>query len=252
MLSSQIIEHTEKHDLSEPMQSAYRRQHSTETALACVHNDISRALDDQKAVLLLMLDLSAAFDTVDHETMLHRLRNDCGITGSAHMWYTSYFSNRSCIVLVSGSYSDTLYLDFGVPQGSVTGPLCFVYYTYVVDRILRHHNVKYHIYANDIQVYLTPDPSIPGDVQCALFKLSRCVADIQHWMVENKLKLNQDKTEFFVAASPHNLKKLVISASFLTTLKFFHLSLFATLGLFSTIRCVCLTTSPSCANPSTG
>ena len=90
--SSQIIGHTEKHDLSEPMQSAYRRQHSTETALACVHNDISRALDDQKAVLLLMLDLSAAFDTVDHEIMLHRLRNDFGVTATAHRWYSSYFS----------------------------------------------------------------------------------------------------------------------------------------------------------------
>ena len=125
--SSQVIEHTEKQKLSEPMQSAYRRQHSTETALACVHNDILRALDDQKAVLLLMLDLSAAFDTVDHEIMLHRLRNDFGVTVSAHMWYSSYFSNRSCRVFVSGSYSDTLHLDFGVLQGSVTGPLCFVY-----------------------------------------------------------------------------------------------------------------------------
>ena len=97
---------------------------------------------------------------------------------------------------------------FGVPQDSVTGPLCFVNYTHVVGRILRRHKVRYHIYADDIQVYLTPDPSIPGDVQCALFKLSRCVVDIQHWMIENKLKLNQDKTEFFVAASHHNLKKL--------------------------------------------
>ena len=83
-----------------------------------------------------------------------------------------------------------------------------MYYTHVVGRILRRHNVKYHIYADDIQVYLTPDSSIPGDVQCTPFKLSRCVADIQHWMVENKLKLNQDKTDFFfVAASHHNLKK---------------------------------------------
>ena len=206
--SSQITEHTETNNLSEPRQSAYRGQHSTETALACVHNEILRAFDDQKAVLLLMLDLSAAFDTVDHVIMLQRLKDDFGVTGSAHKWYSSYFSNRSCRVCVSRAYSENLYCEFGVPQGSVTGPLCFVYYTNVVGRILRHHNVKYHIYADDIQIFLTPDPSIPGDVQCALFKLSRCVADIQHWMVENKLKLNEAKTEFFVAASAHNLKKL--------------------------------------------
>ena len=74
---------------------------------------------------------------------------------------------------MSGSYSDTLHVDFGVPQFSVTGPLCFVYYTHVVGRIVRRHNVKYHInhiYADDAQVYLTPDPCIPGDVQCAFFQ----------------------------------------------------------------------------------
>ena len=122
--SSLIIEHTEKHELSEPLQSAYRRQHSTETALACVHNDILCALDDQKAVLLLMLDLSAAFDTMDHEIMLHRLRNDFGVTGSAHMWYSSYFSNRSnrsCRSFVSGSYSDTLHLDLVFHKARLLG-----------------------------------------------------------------------------------------------------------------------------------
>ena len=206
--SLQLIEHTDTYSLSEPLQSVYRSQHSTETALACVHNNILRALDDKKAVMLVLLDLSAAFDTVDHKIMLQRLRDDFGVDGTAHAWYSSYFSNRSCRVLVSGVYSDDLFFPYGVPQGSVTGPLCFVYYTHVVGRILRHHGVKYHIYADDIQIYLTPDPSIPGDVQCALFKLSRCVADIQHWMIENKLKLNGEKTEFFVAASPFNLKQL--------------------------------------------
>ena len=106
--SSQIVKHTEKNNLSEPMQSAYRMKRSTETALACAHDDILRALDDQKAVSLLMLDLSAAFGTVDHEIMLH-LRNDFGVTGSAHMWYSS------CRVFVTGLFSYTSHLDVGVP-----------------------------------------------------------------------------------------------------------------------------------------
>jgi hypothetical protein len=207
--SSQLIEHTNAHSLSEPLQSAYRTLHSTETALACVHNDILRALDDQKAVVLLMLDLSAAFDTVDHEIMLQRLRYDFGVTGSSHEWYSSYLENRSCRVSVSGVYSEELHLEYGLPQGSVTGPLGFVYYnTHVVGNILRYHGVKYHIYADDIQIYLVVDPTVPGDVQCALFRLSKCVDDIQHWMVENKLRLNEDKTEFFVASSLHHWKRL--------------------------------------------
>ena len=206
--SYQLIEHTDTHSLSEPLQSAYRTLHSTETALACVHNDILRALDDQKAVLLLMLDLSAAFDTVDHVIMLQRLRDDFGVTGVTYDWYMSYLQNRSCQVFVSGAHFEDFILKYGLPQGSVTGPLGFVYYTHVVGRILRHHAVKYHIYADDIQIYLILDLNIPGDIQCALFKLSKCVDDIQYWMIENKLRLNQDKTEFFVASSLHHQKKL--------------------------------------------
>ena len=103
---------------------------------------------------------------------------------------------------------------------------------HVVGRILRHHNLKYHIYADDIQLYLTPDPSIPGDVQCALFKLSRCVSDIQHLMVENKLKLKLDKTQFVVAVSPHNNLKFFPSKSICNLVDVFD--------------------NQSCANPSTG
>ena len=125
-----------------------------------------------------------------------------------------------------------------IPQGSVTGPFGFVVYIHAVGKILRHHihNVKYHIYADDIQIYLTVDPNIPGDFQSALFKLSKCVADIQRWMVESMLILNQDKTDFFVAASSHHLKKLIISASSLMVLRYFRRSLFGTLGLFSIIK----------------
>ena len=92
--SSQITHHTNANSLSEPMQSAYRGQHSTETALVAVQNDILRALDDQKVVLLLLLDLSAAFDTVDHNILMQRLGDDFGIVGFAHDWYSSYLDNR--------------------------------------------------------------------------------------------------------------------------------------------------------------
>ena len=176
--------------------------------MTCVQNYFLRAIDDQKAVLLLMLDLSAAFDTVDHGTIfLQRLRDDFGIVGSAMKWYSTYLENRSFHVFVSGAYSHDLFLDYGLPQGSVTVPFGFVVYIHAVGKILHHHNVKYNIYAHDIQIYLIVDPNIPGDVQSALFKLSKCVADIQRWMVESKLRLNQDKMEFVVAASSHHLKQ---------------------------------------------
>ena len=83
-----------------------------------------------------------------------------------------------------------------------------MFYTHAVGYILRHHGIKYHLYAHDIQMYIIIDFSIPGDVACALFRLSQCVKDIQNWMATNKLKLNQDKTEFFIASSPYHMQRL--------------------------------------------
>ena len=201
---SQLQTHIDTYDLAEPMQSAYRAQHSTETALACVHNDFSRALDNQKAVLLVMLDLSAAFDTVDRKILLQRVTNEFGIVGTAQQWISSYLEDRSFRVTVDGAYSKDILLQHGLPQGSVIGPLGFVFYTHTVGRIIRHHQLMYHIYADDIQIYLPVDPAVPGDVACGMFKISRCVEDINSWMIRNKLKLNPDKTEFFIMSSSYH------------------------------------------------
>jgi exonuclease III len=205
---SQYNNHIDRYNLSEPMQSAYKTCHSTETALACVHNDFCRALDDQKAVILVMLDLSAAFDTVDSDILLQRVEDEFGIAGTGQEWLSSYLDNRSCKISVAGAFSSDFTLKYGLPQGSVVGPLGFVLYTHVVGRIIRHHKLDYHLYADDIQLYITIDPNKPGDVACAIFKLTQCIKDINCWMVKNKLKLNPDKTEFFVMSSVHHQQKL--------------------------------------------
>jgi hypothetical protein len=190
------------------LQSAYKACHSTESALASVHNDFSLAINNQRAVLLILLDLSAAFDTVDHHILLQRVANEFGIVGIAQHWLSSYLSDRSFKVAVAGAHSNAIRLKYGLPQGSVIGPLGFTFYTHTIGRILRRHNLLYHIYADDIQVYTTVNPNIPGDVSCAIFKLSQCVKDINSWMVLNKLKLNPDKTEFFVISSVHHQNRL--------------------------------------------
>ncbi len=205
---SQYTSHIDRHNLSEPMQSAYRTCHSTETALARVHNDFCRTLDDQKAVFLVMLDLSAAFDTVDSSILLQRVEDEFGITGPAKEWLSSYLEDRSCNISVAGVLSRDIKLTYGLPQGSVIGPVGFVMYTHVIGRVLRHHNLSYHLYADDIQIYIAVDPNKPGDVACAIFKLTQCINDINSWMIMNKLKLNPDKTEFFVMSSTHHQQKL--------------------------------------------
>jgi hypothetical protein len=102
------------------LQSAYRAGHSTETALLKVHNDIMCSMDQQRVLLLVLLDLSAAFDTVDHQVLSRRLEVSFGITGTALKWFKSYLTNISQRVLINGNYSQSFSLPHGVPQALVS------------------------------------------------------------------------------------------------------------------------------------
>ena len=208
VVSSQVATYVDSNSLGEPLQSAYRRVHSTETALLAVQDSFLRAIDDRKAVFLVMIDMSAAFDTVDHGILLQRLSDDFGLCGPVHRWFQSYLSNRTSQVCVSGSFSTETQLKYGVPQGSVIGPQVFTYYSHTIGQIIRKHSIQYHIYADDVQLFLTFDPNLPGDSACALFKLECCVKELQTWMVANKLMMNPDKTEFFIASSAAHYKHL--------------------------------------------
>ena len=152
--------------------------------------------------------MSAAFDTVDHAIFLQRLSDDFGLCGTVHSWFESYLSSRSSKVCVSGSTSSETMLKYGVPQGSVIGPQAFTYYSHTIGMIIRKHSIQYHIYADDAQLFLTFDPRLPGDAACALFRLGRCVKELQAWMATNKLMMNPDKTEFFICSSAVHYNQL--------------------------------------------
>jgi hypothetical protein len=208
VVASQVTTFVDSNSLGEPLQSAYRHMHSTETALLAVQDFFLRAIDNQKAVFLIMIDMSAAFDTVDHSILLQRLKHDFGLSGPVHHWFQSYLSHRTSQVCVSGSLSSETQLAYGVPQGSVIGPQVFTYYSHKIGQIIKKHNIQYHVYADDVQLYLSFNPTTPGDSVCALFKLTRCVEELQSWMVRNKLMMNPDKTEFFIASSVAHRKRL--------------------------------------------
>ena len=204
----QINEHLNKNNLLEPFQSGYKALHSTETALLRVKNDIMQALDRQHATFLVLLDLSAAFDTIDYPILLRRLSQSYNITGHALGWIQSYLTGRTSQVCVSGTLSNTNALECGLPQGSVVSPNLFTLYTGPMAKIIHRHKLKYHLYADDAQLYIEFDPNIPGDTAVAVFKLQACIRDLKQWMTSNKLQLNEQKTEFFMTASKHNLKLL--------------------------------------------
>ena len=172
---------------------------STETALLRVYNDIVTMVGKGNGSYLVLLDLSAAFDTIDHDTLFVILEKYVGITGSALQLLKSYFSNRSQRVLIDDVMSGAANLVCGVPQGSVLGPLKFFLYLLPLGAILRYHSINYHIYADDTQLYISFKCNTP---LASLIKLNNCISDIRVWMINNKLKINDSKTEFIVFRSP--------------------------------------------------
>ena len=200
--AAQTCMHVDDNNLSELYQSAYKKHHSTETALIKVQDDILRAIDNNCCVILLLLDLSAAFDTVDHRILLDRLSERFGIIGNALEWFRSYLFNRHQVVKVNSHESTSRELRCGVPQGSVLGPILFLLYTSPLGDVLKYHHVKFHLYADDTQIYLTFESS-PDSSEMAKVMMEACVRDIDAWMTVNMLKMNRDKTELLVLNGRH-------------------------------------------------
>jgi hypothetical protein len=203
----QLNEHMSSNHLHEPLQSAYKKFHSTETALVKVHNDIMWAMERQGVTVLLLLDLSSAFDTIDHKVLMNRMKGILGINNTALEWIKSYLTGRTQRVHVNGAFSDPQTLHYGVPQGSVLGPLMFLIYTLPIGSIIRKYGLEMHTYADDTQIYVSVCPTSANGVQLAISNLEKCVAEIQEWMDTNFLKLNAEKTEIIVFGFRAQLSK---------------------------------------------
>jgi hypothetical protein len=202
---SQMDTYMTEHNLHEVYQSAYRAHHSTESALLRVSNDVLTSIDRRKCVLLTLLDLSAAFDTVDHRRFLDRLESDFGVTGMARRWLKSYFMERYQAVHINSSSSVRVPLTTGFPQGSVIGPFGFKPYTKPLSAIAAKHGVSIHLYADDTQLYVSCDPE---DIESAVSRMEACIEEISQWMHANHLKLNDSKTEFLTLGTKHQLSQI--------------------------------------------
>jgi hypothetical protein len=185
--------HMTEHNLYEEHQSAYKIGCSTETALVKVKADILRAFDKREGVLMVMLDLSAAFDTVCHQKLLEVLKARIGLEGRCLDWFKSYLSDRSQTVSFREEAACECPVSRGVPQGSVLGPMLFTIYTLALGDIARAHGVSVHFYADDTQLYSSF--SISDDTSVAVDAIEACVASVREWMRHNCLRLNDTKTE---------------------------------------------------------
>ena len=145
VISVRILKHIIANGIIDNFQSAYKSGHSCETALIRVYNDIVTTIGKGNGSGLVLLDLSAAFDTIDHENLFNHLEKYVGISGNALKLIKSYFSGRTQRVMIDGILSDVASLICGVPQGSVLGPLKFCLYLLPLAAILRYHNIGYHV-----------------------------------------------------------------------------------------------------------
>ena len=208
VVACRLSTYMSENGLHENMQSAYKIAHSTESALIRVQNDILCQLDMKKGVILVLLDLSAAFDTIDHNHLFELLQKRFSIQGTALNWIKSYLENRSFSIHINGKTSSPTVTSFGVPQGSVLGPILFTIYTTPLADIIKHHNLSYHFYADDTQLYITFDPKSKSSLQESIASIEKCAMDIKIWMSQKMLKLNDDKTEVLYITSPYFKKSL--------------------------------------------
>ena len=142
----------------------------------------------------MLLDLSIAFDTVDHLILLDRLENIVGIRGQALSWFRSYPSDKYLFVNFNNFNSHQSRVRYGVPQGSVLGPLLFSRYMLPLGQIIHKHDINFHCYADDTQLY----QSVKPDEIIQLSKMEACLLDIKEWMTQNFLLLKSNKTEIMV------------------------------------------------------
>ena len=202
----QIARHLSANNLLNQFQSAYRPGHSTETALPKIVNDLLLSLDDGNISLLASLDLSAAFDTIDHAILLHRLQHDFGLIGTVLDWFSSYLSGRIKSVSVHSHTSVPASVSCGVPQGSVLGPILFVLYTTPLFAVIERHSILHHSYADDSQLQNSATPDRLPDL---IDSMRLCIDDIKDWMTDNN-----DKTEVMIISSSRMSTALSIPDSF--------------------------------------
>ena len=208
---SQYIDHLEAMSMFSPQNSAYKKNHSTETLLVKINSDIMNNMDCQNVTLLVLLDLSAAFDTVSMDILSEIFQFRFNIKGTVLSWFKTYLTDREQRVKINSAISEKYKLKFGVPQGSCAGPVVFLGYLSSLYDIVQQHLPTVGGYADDHQLYIAFKPGNNEKQTDAVKNLEKCITDVRSWMLLHKLKINDTKTEFLIIGTKTQLEKVSIS-----------------------------------------
>ena len=170
-------------------------------------NDILKGFDNNQCTIMLFLDLSAAFDTIDIDRLLQILADEIGLSGMALQWCKSFLSNRTQRVKILGEYSEMLFVKYGVPQGSVLGPKFFNIYVRSQPEVFKSSGFDTTSFADDANGMKTF--SISFQYSILKYDVAKCIDNVANWMNVNFLKINQDKTEM-ILFHPKSLRRQVI------------------------------------------
>ena len=173
------------------LQFGFRSNHSTSHALISITEKIQKALDSGQFACGVFIDLQKAFDTVDHDILLNKLLH-YGVRGSANSWFKTYMTKRQQSVSINGFKSNPKFIDFGVPQGSVLGPLLFLIYINDLHMSIKHSTV--HHFADDTNLLFTTK-----SLKCILgSKINHDLKGLTDWLNANRISLNVGKTEYIL------------------------------------------------------
>ena len=204
---SQFTAHCDVNNLLPGYQLAYRRNYSCKTALIKITNNCLWDMENEMVTAMVAIDLSAAFDTVDHAIFLDVLNKKFGVHSIALKWFNDYLSFRSCKVSLQGVHSKEHQLPFSVPQGSVAGPVLYNAYASTLQRVVQSP-IKLYGFADDhtIKDSFMPDNIIDSE-SYVITTIESCITSIKHWMDGNRLKMLSAKTDFILIGSRQQLVK---------------------------------------------
>ena len=202
LVHGQLMEHLIRNNKLAAHQSGNRKLHSTETALLYVTDQLLQAMDNKKVSIMVLLDMSKAFDSIRHDILLSKLQN-LDFSQGALDWFQSYLSNRQQCVRIGDAVSKVLPLEFGVPQGSILGPVLFT--IYVNDLLSVPKRCLSASYVDDCKLYLSFSPA---ELPTSILALNEDLTRISQWCCKNSLLINPDKTKVLAVGLPQLLKKL--------------------------------------------